>query len=119
MIMKTKFFFLLLLTYFLVIPAQEITGSWKGELEIQGAKLPLIVHFSKNDSVYKGTLDSPNQSATGIPMDKVEFNDKKVSFEIKSIGLPVSYTHLDVYKRQLQHRKNEFQPEPNLSLIHI
>ncbi len=95
MIMKTKFFFLLLLTYFLVIPAQEITGSWKGELEIQGAKLPLIVHFSKNDSVYKGTLDSPNQGATGIPMDKVEFNDKKVSFEIKSIGLQYNGTLKD------------------------
>ena len=85
--MKTKLFLLLLLTFFQGIFAQEITGSWKGELEIQGAKLPIIVHFQKNNSVYSGTLDNPNQGATGIPLDKVEFNGNKLFFELKSLGL--------------------------------
>ena len=85
--MKTKLFLLLLLTFFQGIFAQEITGSWKGELEIQGAKLPIIVHFQKNNSVYSGTLDSPNQGAMALTMDKVQINDHKIFFEIKKLNL--------------------------------
>jgi len=79
--MQTK---ILLLTGFLILNsffAQQITGSWKGDLEIQGSKLPLIINIQKDKGEYKSTLDSPLQGAEGIPLEKTSFINSELSFE--------------------------------------
>lgn len=50
---------------------QSIEGSWNGQLDAGGNKLRLIVNIVKRDSVYAGTMDSPEQGAKGIPLSKV------------------------------------------------
>ena len=45
--------------------ANAQNGSWSGELNIQGMKLPLVFNFTDNGC----TIDSPSQGAKGIKAD--------------------------------------------------
>ncbi|MBK8392451.1 MAG: alpha/beta hydrolase [Saprospiraceae bacterium] len=56
--------------------AQNLTGDWNGELEVQGMKLPLVFHITKNDQTLLTTLDSPLQGAKDIPTGStLQIND--------------------------------------------
>ncbi|NMR34335.1 beta-lactamase family protein [Chryseobacterium aquaticum] len=79
--MKNTFIFLFSFLIFNSIFAQQIVGSWKGELEIQGNKLPLIINIKQESNNYISTLDSPLQGAEGIPLDKTSFSDHVLTFE--------------------------------------
>jgi hypothetical protein len=59
--------------------AQDFSGSWKGDLEVMGQKLPLVFHISQKENEYTTTLDSPMQGAVGIPMDKTEVANQEIS----------------------------------------
>jgi CubicO group peptidase (beta-lactamase class C family) len=80
--MKTKILLILLLVSIQQIFAQQITGSWKGELNIEGNKLPFIVHIEKDKNSYKALLDSPAQGAEGIPAEKVSFINNELILDI-------------------------------------
>ncbi len=85
--MKIKTVFILAALLFAsFFQAQNIEGSWKGELEFQGIKLPLILNIKKNGSVYSSTMDSPKQGAKDIPVDKTDFISNELSFEQKMLG---------------------------------
>lgn len=71
------------------ISAQEITGSWSGQLNIQGTKLGIVFHIEKNDTVYVTKMDSPNQGALGLPTTNTTFIDNNV--EIKAAALGITY----------------------------
>ena len=60
--------------------AQE--GAWKGELDIQGMKLPLVFNFNANGC----TMDSPSQGANGIPAEKSVAEDGTIKVSVKMIG---------------------------------
>lgn len=61
--------------------AQE--GAWKGELDIQGMKLPLVFNFNTNGC----TMDSPSQGANGIPAEKSVAEDGTIKVSVKTIGV--------------------------------
>ena len=85
--MKTKTVFVLAVLLFAsLFQAQTIEGSWKGELEFQGMKLPLILNIKKNGSLYSSTMDSPKQGAKDISVDKTDFVNNELSFEQKMLG---------------------------------
>lgn len=86
--------FLIFIHLNLVAQSQELTGSWKGTLEVMGQKLPLLFHFDLEGEEWKGTMDSPNQGAKGIPLSKVLFNGFMLSFELAVGG--ISYEGLFV-----------------------
>ncbi len=65
----------------------DLSGDWQGELDINGTKLPLVIHLVQESGQQKGTLDSPAQGAMGIPMTALEFSDNKLMFEIAEIGV--------------------------------
>lgn len=69
--------------------AQEIIGPWQGELDIQGMKLPLILHVNKDGENLKSTLDSPKQGAKDLAVSKTEFVNNELKFEATNLG--VSY----------------------------
>lgn len=79
--MKNKVLLFLSLFIFNSVFSQQIVGSWMGELEIQGTKLPLIINVKHENNVYSSTLDSPLQGAAGIPIDKTTFVNNELSFE--------------------------------------
>ena len=60
--------------------AQE--GTWKGELDIQGIKLPLVFHFAADSC----TLDSPSQGVKGIKAEKTTSDDNKIRVTITAIS---------------------------------
>ena len=62
--------------------AQEITGQWNGELDIQGIKLRLIIHVEEKDDQLISKMDSPDQGAMGIPITKTTFESPNIKFEI-------------------------------------
>lgn len=87
-----KLFLLLLLTSSSILLAQDISGSWTGILEVQGAKLPLIFNFTKAADGYTATMDSPNQGAKGIPIDEVTFANKKLNVSFLEANIKFSGT---------------------------
>ena len=84
---------LLLLTDFLVVFAswgQEISGTWNGVLEVQGIQLPLVIHITKGDPGFTGTMDSPDQGATGIEITSLSYADSNLEFEVAPMA--IAYT---------------------------
>jgi pimeloyl-ACP methyl ester carboxylesterase len=53
---------------------KEIEGSWTGVMETIAGNLQLVFNFTMTEAdTIKATLDSPDQSAMGIPMGRVIF----------------------------------------------
>lgn len=60
--------------------AQE--GTWSGELDVQGMKLPLVFHFTDEGC----TMDSPSQGAKGIKTEWKRADNGDVNVSIPMIG---------------------------------
>jgi pimeloyl-ACP methyl ester carboxylesterase len=61
--------------------AEEI---WEGKLKVGAVELRLIFHlFKQKDGTYAGTLDSPDQGASGLALDDVSVKEDKVKVELK------------------------------------
>ncbi len=67
--------------------AQEITGSWKGSLSVQGTEVPLVFNITETDGNYTATMDSPSQGATDIPMDETSFSENQLTIVFKQAGI--------------------------------
>lgn len=66
--------------------ANEIAGTWKGELGEGAGKLHLVLTFTKTaGGGLSGQLASVDQGAT-LPMENISVKDSTVRFEIKAIG---------------------------------
>ena len=61
--------------------AQE--GSWNGELNVMGNKVPLVFNFSTNGC----TIDSPSQGVNGIQAEKTVKDDGTISVKVGMIGV--------------------------------
>lgn len=57
-------------------------GTWKGELDVYGTKLPLIFNFTADGC----SIDSPAQGAKGIPAQKSVAEDGTIKVTIAMIG---------------------------------
>lgn len=60
--------------------AQE--GSWNGELNVMGNKVPLVFNFSTNGC----TIDLPSQGVNGIQAEKTVKDDGTISVKVGMIG---------------------------------
>lgn len=82
--MKTKFLLVLILlaqTFY----AQDLTGSWQGEIDLGAMKLPLILNVKKDGDKYISTAKSPKQGDKIIAVDKTEFINNQLIFEMKDL----------------------------------
>jgi pimeloyl-ACP methyl ester carboxylesterase len=83
---------LFIVTAIIIIPslalgqtADEIAGSWKGVLKVSGVELRIIFNISRKlDNELTATMDSPDQGASGIPMDMVSFEEGHLRLELKA-----------------------------------
>jgi len=67
-------------------PAPGVAGLWQGALKVSGVELRIVFHVDKaDDGQLTATMDSPDQGATGIPVDECSFGDGKLKLTIKSI----------------------------------
>lgn len=73
--MKNLYCLLLLIFLpLLVVRAQQspdLGGRWQGHIDIQGVQLIIRPHFQQSDSGYTGTIDIPQQMASGLPLQTV------------------------------------------------
>ena len=58
------------------------TGTWSGQIEVQGMKLTLVFHLDGDEP----TLDSPDQGVKGIPVQYKIEETGKVSVTVPMIG---------------------------------
>lgn len=82
--MKTKFLLVLILlaqTFY----AQDLTGSWTGEIDLGAMKLPLILTIKKDGAQYTSTARSPKQGDKIITVDRTEFANNELIFEMKDL----------------------------------
>jgi hypothetical protein len=73
-----KHFLVLICFLSTVAFSQNIEGVWHGALTIQGMKLRLDFNIVKKDSSFSATMDSPDQSAFGIPMTSVTYANQQL-----------------------------------------
>ncbi|MDR1347725.1 MAG: S9 family peptidase [Prevotellaceae bacterium] len=80
---------ILLLTTMTTKKTQEITGDWKGTLNVQGMDMELIFHIVENEGTYSATIDVPMQGASGLAIETVEFVNDELT--LSSAQLQLSY----------------------------
>jgi hypothetical protein len=67
--------------------APAVIGNWEGSMSAAGQSFRIQLHFTQSkDGAITGTLVSPDQGEQAIPMDKIEFKDLTLHFEITAIG---------------------------------
>lgn len=92
--------FLLLCVFFVqMISAQNFVGSWKGELNVFGNKLPLVFHIEQSGEEFISRFDSPLQGAKGIAIQQTSVKGDSIIFDAKNLGI--------VYKAKLSGQKIE------------
>jgi hypothetical protein len=83
-----RYFFIFLFACLILTPnsyAQSIEGKWYGKLKIQNSELRVVFDIKRSDSLYTGKMDSPDQGATGIPMESVTFTKSILNIKHSSI----------------------------------
>ncbi|MBO7068020.1 MAG: alpha/beta fold hydrolase [Bacteroidaceae bacterium] len=78
--MKRAITVLLFVANVMGISAQE--GTWCGELDIQGMKLPLVFNFTTEGC----TMDSPSQGVKGLKAEKSYTQEGKLKVSVPMIG---------------------------------
>ncbi|EPR69238.1 alpha/beta hydrolase family protein [Cyclobacterium qasimii] len=66
--------------------SQTIKGTWEGKLDLGLQQLPLVFNFEPASEGWKGSLDSPQQNAFGIPLTSVLFDGTLLSIQIAPLG---------------------------------
>jgi pimeloyl-ACP methyl ester carboxylesterase len=62
-----------------------IEGDWTGSVAVGAAPLRLVVHIKRTaDGGFVATLDSPDQGATGLPIETVTVTGDTVRLEMKT-----------------------------------
>ncbi|MBA7551834.1 hypothetical protein ES705_44384 [subsurface metagenome] len=65
----------------------SIEGIWEGKLKAPGIELTIVFKISENpDGTLTATMDSPDQGATGIPVEEIIFKNNTLRLEVKSAG---------------------------------
>lgn len=102
-----KHFLVLICFLSTVAFSQNIEGVWHGVLLVQGMKLRLDFNIVKKDSAYSATMDSPDQSAFGIPMTSVTYANLQLVLTLDAAKI--------VYKARLENEvlKGEFTQAGN------
>src|SRR5690242_6302853 len=76
------------------VPAAEpakaagIEGAWNGAVQVPGMALKIGVKFTRaggGGGGFNGTIDIPDQGATGLPLDAVTVEGDVVSFRLAGV----------------------------------
>lgn len=81
------FFFYFIISFNIpYLSAQNISGHWEGALTYSGSKIRLAFNIEEQNGDLKATLDSPDQGARGIPIEKVRFQDDSLYLVLPQLG---------------------------------
>jgi hypothetical protein len=85
--MKKSFLLFVFVLFFTPFFGQEIIGSWAGELDIQGTKLPIIFNIKSIETGLTTTMDSPAQGAKDIPVAKTTFEKNELFLDASNMKI--------------------------------
>jgi pimeloyl-ACP methyl ester carboxylesterase len=69
----------------------SVAGIWLGELTVGPQKLRLVLHLEQTDNgQWQATLDSPDQNAMGLPLNRVALTPDTLSFAHDGSGMAFS-----------------------------
>ena len=69
------------------VPTQAVVSDWNGALSTGGGSLRVVIHVVQDkDGKLSGTLDSPDQGATGIAISSITYKEPAFHFEIEKFG---------------------------------
>ena len=72
--------------------APGITGNWQGTLAIGQGKYRLVLKLTQPAAGrFAGTLDSPDQGATDLPLEQVAYADRLLTFVLNNPAAPASF----------------------------
>lgn len=117
---------------------EDIKGLWIGNLEVPGGvELRILFNIStRPDGSVNATMDSLDQGARGIPVEKITYKDSNLSLEVKSVRgvfegtlnesgktiegewkqsgstLPLVLTHIDKTLPELRREQDPVKPYP-------
>lgn len=88
---------LFLLLTFGIFPGQAqvqtttaLIGSWSGKLKVGSSTLTIVFHLEQADGYIKVSMDSPDQSAKGIPVLKEHISDDSLAVKVEALGITYS-----------------------------
>ena len=93
-------FFILTFIFTAFLSAQDITGSWNGEIQAGSKKIYFIFNISKT-SEYKTVIDIPTQRINGIVAQKTHLENNQLTVDISNLGM--------IYKGVLNPDKNQIE----------
>jgi alpha-beta hydrolase superfamily lysophospholipase len=80
------FWFVVFSAFVLPAAAQNAEGDWQGTLALpNGGDLRLVFHIRKDADRYGGTMDSPDQGASGIPLGAIKADGASLAFDVPSL----------------------------------
>ena len=86
--MKNILFIVIALMAACAIHAQDMTGSWQGDLDIGGQKLGIVFKFSKTaEGTDLAKMDVPAQGAADIPLTIAYISKDSLSLEMKKLNM--------------------------------
>jgi len=63
-----------------------IAGDWEGTLDTGGGTLRVVVHITQDkEGKLSGSVDSPDQGASGIAITAITYKESTLHFEVGSI----------------------------------
>ena len=69
----------------LITVAQDFSGAWKGNIQVQQFSIPVVLHLEQNEQGITASLDSPEQNAYGIKA-KAKADGEKLNVDVPEIG---------------------------------
>lgn len=68
--------------------AQNLLGTWNGQIEIGPQKLSLVIHITTDElGEIKCEMDSPDQGVKGIPAEVEHLSSDSLSVSVSQIGM--------------------------------
>ena len=86
-IRTTLVMFILTFSSATMLNAQNIAGSWGGNLEVMGKKLPIVLNIEKSSASLVTKMDSPDQGAMGLPTKSTTFKSDTLYIDASNIGM--------------------------------
>jgi pimeloyl-ACP methyl ester carboxylesterase len=66
--------------------AQTVDGDWLGTLALPNGKVRVVFHLKATPSGLSGTMDSPDQGVTGIPVNDASFAGGVLRLGVRAVG---------------------------------
>jgi len=69
--------------------AQDVNGAWTTQLDLNGMKLPLVIHFDESKEKFSATMDSPQQQAFDLVFSEAKREKDSIFLSMPNLGIDI------------------------------